>query len=74
MYLQGVILSDKIAQGLVATGVTEDQIGASIQKLVIDMAAEKKITINPRYGAWDAATADVVPVDSAGSAVTQSDE
>jgi hypothetical protein len=74
LYLQGVILSDKIAQGLVATGVTEDQIGASIQKLVIDMAAEKKITINPRYGAWDAATADVVPVDSAGSAVTQSDE
>jgi hypothetical protein len=38
------------------------------------MAAEKKVTINPRYGAWDAATADVVPVDSAGSAVAPSNE
>jgi hypothetical protein len=74
LYLQGVILSDKIAQSLAAAGVTDEQIGASIQKLVIDMAAEKKITINPRYGAWDAATADVVPVDSAGSAVTPSED
>jgi hypothetical protein len=74
LYLQGVILSDKIAQAFAATGVPNEQIGASIQKLVVDMATEKKVTINPRYGAWDAATADVVPVDSAGSAVAPSEE
>jgi hypothetical protein len=74
LYLQGVILSDKIAQAFAATGVPNEQIGASIQKLVVDMATEKKVTINPRYGAWDAASADVVPVDSAGSAVAPSEE
>jgi hypothetical protein len=74
LYLQGVILSDKIAQAFAATGVPNEQIGASIQTLVVDMATEKKVTINPRYGAWDAASADVVPVDSAGSAVAPSEE
>jgi hypothetical protein len=74
LYLQGVILSDKIAQAFAATGVSNEQIGASIQKLIVDMAAERKVTINPRYGAWDAASADVVPVDSAGSAVAPSEE
>ena len=38
--------------------------GAAIQKLVVDIANEKKVKINPRYGVWDAVNADVVPVDS----------
>ena len=36
---------------------------------VIDTANAKKVVVNPRYGIWDSATADVVPNDSAGSAV-----
>jgi hypothetical protein len=74
LYLQGVIISDKISQGLAASGVPQEQIGASIQKLVVDMAKKNKVTINPRYGVWDAVTADIVPVDSAGSAVAPSDK
>ncbi|CAB4748051.1 unannotated protein [freshwater metagenome] len=74
LYLQGVIISDKISQGLAASGVPQEQIGASIQKLVVDMANKNKVTINPRYGVWDAVTADIVPVDSAGSAVAPSDK
>jgi hypothetical protein len=74
LYLQSIIISDKISQGLEASGVPADQVGLAIQKLVVDMATKNKVTINPRYGVWDAVNADVVPVDSAGSAVAPSDK
>ena len=74
LYLQSIIISDKLSQGLEASGVPADQVGLAIQKLVVDMASENKVTINPRYGVWDAVNADVVPVDSAGSAVAPSDK
>jgi hypothetical protein len=57
-YLQGIIIAEKLGQALQATGVAQDQIGAAIQKLVVDTANEKKVTVNPRYGVWDSATAD----------------
>ena len=72
LYLQSIIISDKLSQGLESSGVPADQVGAAIQQLVVDMANQNKVVINPRYGVWDPATADVVPVDSAGSAVTPS--
>ena len=74
LYLQSIIISDKLSQGLEASGIPADQVGLAIQKLVVDMAKENKVTINPRYGVWDAVNADIVPVDSAGSAVTPSDK
>jgi hypothetical protein len=72
LYLQSIIISDKLGQGLAATGVPQEQIGAAIQQLVIDMAKENKVTINPRYGVWDEVNTDVISVDSAGSAVAPS--
>jgi hypothetical protein len=52
--------------------VPQEQIGAAIQQLVIDATKENKVVINPRYGVWDDVNADVVAVDSAGSAVAPS--
>ena len=74
LYLQSIIISDKLSQALEASGIPADQIGTSIQRLVVEVANEYEVTINPRYGVWDAINADVVPVDSAGSAVTPSDK
>jgi outer membrane murein-binding lipoprotein Lpp len=74
LYLQSIIISDKLSQALEQSGIPADQIGTAIQRLVVDIANENKVTINPRYGAWDAVNADVVAVDSAGSAVTPSDK
>lgn len=71
-YIEAIAYSDKISQKLVAAGVTEDQLGAEIQKLVVAKAKEIGVTVNPRYGTWNPVTADVVPVDSAESAVTPS--
>lgn len=74
LYLQSIIISDKLSQALETSGIPADQVGAAIQRLIVEIAQENKVTINPRYGAWDALNADVVPVDSAGSAVAPSDK
>ena len=74
LYLQSIIISDKLSQALETSGIPADQVGSAIQRLIVEIAQENKVTINPRYGAWDAVNADVVPVDSAGSAVTPSDK
>jgi outer membrane murein-binding lipoprotein Lpp len=71
-YIEAISYSDKISQKLVAAGVTEDQLGAEIQKLVVAKAKELGVTVNPRYGKWDPKVADVVPADSAESAVNPS--
>jgi hypothetical protein len=41
-----------------------------LQKLVVAKAKELGVTVNPRYGKWDATVADVVATDSASPAVT----
>jgi hypothetical protein len=71
-YIEAISFSDKISQALVAAGVTEDQVGTEIQKLVVAKAKELGVTVNPRYGKWDPKVADVVANDSASSAVTPS--
>ena len=69
-YIEAISLSDKISQALSAAGVTEADMGAQIQKLVVAKAKELGVTVNPRYGKWDGAVADVVASDAAGTAVT----
>jgi hypothetical protein len=71
-YIEAISFSDKISQALIAAGVTEDQVGAEIQKLVVAKSNELGVTVNPRYGKWDPKIADVVANDSASSAVTPS--
>ena len=71
-YIEALSFSDKISQTLVAKGVTEDQIGTEIQKLIVAKANELGVTVNPRYGKWDPTVADIVESDPASSAVTPS--
>jgi hypothetical protein len=73
-YIEAISLSDKISQALVASGVTEEQVGTEIQKLIVAKSKELGVTVNPRYGKWDADTADIVESDPASSAVTPSDD
>jgi hypothetical protein len=69
-YIEAILISDKITQALTAAGVTEADLGAQISKLVVAKAKELGVTVNPRYGKWDATVADVVASDAAGTAVT----
>ena len=72
IYIEAISYSDKISKNLIAAGVAQDQVGAEIQKLVVAKAKQLGVTINPRYGKWDATVADVVAADAASSAVTPS--
>lgn len=69
LYLEAVIVSGKISDAIVATGVTQEALGAEISKIVAAKATQLKVEVNPRYGKWDPINADVVAVDSAGDAV-----
>jgi parvulin-like peptidyl-prolyl isomerase len=71
-YIEAISISDKISQALAASGVTQDQVGTELQKLVVAKAKVLGVTVNPRYGKWDAATADIVATDPASAAVTPS--
>ena len=71
-YIEAISLSDKIGQAVTASGVAQADISAAVQKLIVDKAAKLGVTINPRYGKWDATVADVVATDPASSAVTPS--
>lgn len=69
-YLQLILQSEKIAQYQAAHGVAQADTGTAIQKAVVAKAAELKVTVNPQYGKWDAATGDVVAADAASPAVS----
>ncbi len=72
LYIEAITFSDKIGNLITASGVSEEQIGTEIQRLMTAKAKELGITVNPRYGTWDPESADVVANDAAGSAVTPS--
>jgi hypothetical protein len=72
LYIEARTFSDKISSLIAASGVPEQQIGSEIQRLIVAKAKELGVTVNPRYGAWNPETADVVASDAAGSAVTPS--
>jgi hypothetical protein len=60
----------KISERETAAGADETTVNEKIQSLVTDKANALKVTVNPRYGSWDATTLTVVETEPAGDAVT----
>ena len=60
-YIRTVLLAEKLGEALKANGDTSTD-GSGIQKLIIGMAKEQKVEINPRYGVWDYATGNIAPI------------
>ena len=71
-YVRAIIVTEKLADALEATGVAADAVDFRITELVNAKAKELKITINPRYGTWDYDAGDIVANDSAGDAIAPS--
>jgi FKBP-type peptidyl-prolyl cis-trans isomerase (trigger factor) len=71
-YVRAVITSNKIQEALKATGVAETDVSTRITQLVNAKAAEVKVKVNPRYGTWDLNSGNILPKESAGSAVVPS--
>lgn len=64
------LILQRISEAATQTGADENTVSELIRKLVTDKATELGITINPRYGTWDAENFAIVPTDPAGDAVT----
>lgn len=73
-YLRATIISEKLSGALAMGGVGEAEIQARISELLQKKAEQLNVTVNPRYGIWDDASGDLIPVDSAGSAVVPSNK
>ena len=69
-YIRANLISNKLNEALLATGVDEAELNARISQLINAKAKQLEISINPRYGTWDAEIGDIVEIDSAGDAVT----
>jgi hypothetical protein len=69
-YIRANLISNKLNEALLATGVAEAELNARISQLINAKAKQLEISINPRYGTWDAEIGDIVESDSAGDAVT----
>lgn len=68
-YIRATLISDKLTQGLIATGVSETDASTQLGQLLMKKAEQLKITINPRYGTWDGTSGDVVEADNSLGAV-----
>ena len=69
LYIESILISEKLTDQARAAGVVEDQLGSAIQSLVRNLTKEIGIKINPQYGTWDSQAADLTAFDAAGSAV-----
>jgi len=69
-YIRASLISTKINEALLASGVPQDTLGARLSELVNAKAKQLEVTINPRYGSWDFQRGDIVDFDSAGDAIS----
>lgn len=60
----------KLSEREAAAGSDSETANQKIQNLVTDMANKLKVTVNPRYGTWDATTLTIVAAEPTGDAVT----
>jgi hypothetical protein len=73
-YLRAILISNKLGQALVQSGVAEADVQTRVQQLLVAKVNELKIKVNPRYGKWDAVNGQIVAADTAGDVVTPSNE
>lgn len=59
IYLEAVLNSEKIQKTFADAGTAEADIPAKMQELVVATGKSSKVTVNPRYGIWNADTAEV---------------
>jgi hypothetical protein len=73
-YLRAILISNKLGQALVQSGVAEAEVQARVQQLLVAKVNELKIKISPRYGKWDAINGQIVAADPVDGVVTPSNE
>lgn len=69
-YIRAVIITEKLADALEASGITPEAVDVRITELVNAKAKELQVKVNPRYGTWNYEAGDIIATDSAGDAIS----
>lgn len=69
-YLKIILISERLNELVLAEGATEQSAGEAVTKLVTEAANKLGVTVNSRYGKWNAATATIDEADNTDGAVT----
>lgn len=69
-YIVASKIYERLGEALVAQGIQQEEISEALQALLVQKARELTVTLNPRYGVWDEATATVKAGGDSNGAVT----
>ena len=69
LFVESSLISEELTEQARAAGVSENDLGTTIQSLVKNLVSQVGININPQYGTWDSELADLAEFDAAGTAV-----
>ena len=73
-YVRARVISDLISAALIESGVPEAEVPTRVSELLNAKSKSLGVTVNPRYGAWDNETGDIVAANVTGDAVKPSAE
>ena len=73
-YVRARVISDLISAALIESGVPEADVSSRVSELLNAKSKSLGVTVNPRYGAWNNETGDIVAANVTGDAVKPSDK
>lgn len=69
-YLRVLIISERLQDNFVASGVSENEAPIFVEQLVVETAKKLKVSVNTKYGKWNPVKASIEASDATGGAVT----
>ena len=69
-YLKILIISEKLNKDIVLSGVSSEQVAEEVNKIVVALAKQLGVKVNPKYGTWNPETASIESGDITDGAVT----
>jgi lipopolysaccharide export system protein LptC len=69
LVLRRDVIVQKLTDAIIATGVAQADAASVVQEAILSTAKKLKITVNPKYGTWNATTGMIEDATAAGDAV-----
>lgn len=69
LVLRRDVIVQKLTDAIIATGVSQTDAASVVQEAILSTAKKLKITVNPKYGTWNATTGMIEDATAAGDAV-----
>ena len=68
-YLKILIISEKLSKDIILSGVSSEQVAEEVNKIVVALAKQLGVKVNPKYGKWNPETASIESGDLTDGAV-----